>query len=123
LTSYINIGILIMKNKVKILGRAKSFILFLDVKFRAKVYRSIELLQEFGPFLKEPHSKKVRRYYNLYELRVIHGGNIFRLFYFHFTKNIYVITSGYMKKENRLSVSEIEKAISIKQRYLEKHNG
>jgi hypothetical protein len=112
-----------MRYEVRVLGRAESFVSSIDIKFRAKVFRSIELLQEFGPFLRGPHSKKVRRRNILFELRVIHGGNICRLFYFHFTENIYVITSGYMKKENRLRVSEIQKAISIKQRYLEKHNG
>lgn len=112
-----------MKYKVRVLGRAESFISSLDVKFRAKVFRSIELLQEFGPFLREPHSKKVRRHKILFELKVIQGSNICRLFYFHFTENVYVITSGYMKKENRLSESEIEKAISIKKKYLEKYDG
>ena len=112
-----------MRYKVRVLGRAESFVSSLDIKFRAKVYLSVELLQEFGPFLKEPHSKKVRRHNKLYELRIIHGSNICRLFYFHFTEHVYVITSGYMKKENRLSISEIEKAISIKKKYLEKYNG
>jgi len=112
-----------MQYKVRVLGRAKSFVSSLDIIFRAKVYRSVELLQEFGPFLKEPHSKKVRRNNKLYELRVIQGSNICRLFYFHFTENVYVITSGYMKKENRLSESEIKKAISIKKKYLEKYDG
>ena len=35
---------------VKILLQAKAFLQSLDVKLRAKAFRTINLLQEFGPF-------------------------------------------------------------------------
>ena len=111
-----------MTYTIRILGRAEAFISSLDVKFRAKVFRSIELLREFGPFLREPYSKRVRSTHKLYELRVILGTDICRLFYFHYKKGLYVITSGYMKKERKLNPIEIEKAVRIMNRYEEKQD-
>ena len=112
-----------MKYTVKILSKAKTLILSLDVKLRAKVFRTIGLLQEFGSYITEPYSKRIKQYEKLSELRVKHGSNICRLFYFHYKSNVYIVTSGYVKKEQKLSKTEIIKAIDIMNRYLEKHNG
>jgi phage-related protein len=108
---------------IKILAPAKAFLQSLDVKLRAKAFRTISLLQEFGPFLTEPHSKKIKQYEKLFELRVRHGSNICRLFYFYFRNNIYIVTSGYLKKDQKLNKSELIKAKNIMNRYLEKYNG
>ena len=50
----------------------------------------------------------------IYELRIKLGSDICRLFYFHWKGTIYVITSGYMKKTDKLDKREIEKAEKIK---------
>ncbi len=63
-----------MNYKIEILDTAYEFISSLETKFRAKTYRTIGLLKEFGPFLKEPHSKS----------------------------SIYIITSGFIKKDDKL---------------------
>ena len=108
---------------VRILAPAKAFLQSLDVKLRAKAFRTINLLQEFGPFLTGPHSKKIKQYEKLFELRVKHGSNICRLFYFYFGNNIYIVTSGYLKKDQKLNKAELKKAMHIMNRYMEKHNG
>lgn len=108
-----------MKYSVIILEPAKDFLLNLEVKFRAKAFRTIDLLQEFGPFLKEPHTKKVTGTKNLFELRIKLGNNICRLFYFHHEQYIYVITSGYIKKDQKLNKSEINKALKLMKLYTE----
>jgi len=41
------------------------------------------------------------QYEKLFELRVKHGSNICRLFYFYFRNNIYIVTSGYLKKDQK----------------------
>ena len=102
-----------MKYDVLILEPAKIFLSNCDIKLRAKAFRTIELLQEFGPVLKEPHSKKIVGTKDLYELRVKFSTNICRLFYFHHNNKIYVITSGYIKKEHKLNKQEIEKALKL----------
>ena len=102
-----------MKYSVIILEPAKDFLLNLDIKLRAKAFRTIELLQELGPILKEPHTKKIVGTKNLYELRIKFSNNICRLFYFHHERNIYIITSGYIKKDHKLNKSEIDKALKL----------
>jgi len=107
-----------MEFEIILLEQAVEFINSLDVKFRAKTYRTIELLGDFGFFLKEPHSKKLSGYDNLYELRVKLGSNICRLFYFHHHNRIFVITSGYIKREQKTNIREIESALHIMKSYL-----
>ena len=105
--------------EIIILEPAKDFIDSLDEKLKAKTFRTIDLLKEFGAFIKEPHSKSLKGYKGLNELRVQFGNNICRIFYFHHKDKIYVITSGYIKKENKTSQKEIEKANKIMKDYKE----
>jgi phage-related protein len=102
-----------MNYEVIVLVSAKEFLDSLDVKLKAKSFRTIQLLCEFGPFLSEPHSKKVSGINGLFELRVIQGNNICRFFYFHDKEKVYVITSGFIKKDQKLKKSEIDKALKI----------
>ncbi len=108
-----------MKYSVIILEPAKNFLVNLDIKLRAKAFRTIELLQEFGPFLKEPHAKKITGTKNLFELRVKFSNNICRLFYFHHENSIYVTTSGYVKKDQKLDKAEIDKALKLMKMFIE----
>ena len=56
-----------MSYEVRVLEPAIDFLNSLNAKLKAKTYRSIQLLQEFGPFLAEPHSKKIKGFKSLYE--------------------------------------------------------
>ncbi len=112
-----------MRYEVRVLPSAVQFLDSLDVKMKAKAYRTISLLQDFGSFLKEPHSKKISKIKNLYELRVKQSSNICRLFYFHFNNKVYIVTSGYMKKSNKTSRSELEKAEHIMNQFMEENHG
>lgn len=108
-----------MNYKIEILEPAYDFISSLEIKFRAKTYRTIELLKEFGPFLKEPHSKSIKGYKGLFELRVQLGNNILRLFYFHYKSSLYIITSGYIKKADKTDNKQITKALDLMKSYME----
>ena len=108
-----------MKYSIDILQPGRLFLDSLDSKIKAKVFRSIELLEEFGPFLREPHSKKLEGYNNLFELRIHQSTNSIRLFYFHKSGCVYIVTSGYSKKSQKLDKKEIEKAERIKKQFLE----
>jgi len=99
---------------VIILDPALDFIDTLENRMQAKIFRSVDLLRETGPMLRMPHSKKVAGYDNLFELRTQLGNNIVRLFYFHRSGVTYVLTSGYIKKDQKLDVAEIAKAIKLK---------
>ena len=59
---------------------AKEFLLSLDYDMRAKMIRTLELLQKNGPDLREPYSKELED--GIFELRVKFGTNISRLLYF-----------------------------------------
>jgi phage-related protein len=111
-----------MNYTVKILGPAFEFISSLEIKFRAKTYRTIGLLKEFGPFLKEPHSKSIKGQKGLFELRVQFGNNILRLFYFHYRTSIYIITSGFIKKDDKTDKNQIKKAIDLMKIYMEQNH-
>ncbi len=111
-----------MEFEVYLTEEVIDFIVTLPVKMQAKVQRTIELLENFGYQLPEPHSKKIVNSDNLYELRVKHGSDICRLFYFHYMNKIYVVTSGYVKKNQKTDKNEIGKATLIKKRFLEENN-
>ena len=102
-----------MEFEVKILEQAEKFIYKLPVKMQAKIRRTIELLKKFGFSLSKPHSKKIKSVDYLYELRIKLGSDICRLFYFHYKENIYIITSGYVKKKDKTDKDEIKKAVNI----------
>jgi phage-related protein len=91
-----------------------------DLKLKAKTFRTLDLLQEFGPFLSMPHSKNVQNGEGLNELRTQQSNNIVRLFYFFLKDNIYIVTSGYIKKDQKLKKGEIDRAINFMKKIQEK---
>jgi phage-related protein len=111
-----------MEYEVQILESATKFLRSLTLKLKAKAYRTIRLLEEFGPFLAEPHSKKIKGYKFLYELRVKQGSNICRFFYFHQKGKVYIVTSGYLKKDRKTSKSELVIADKIMKKFMEKNH-
>jgi phage-related protein len=102
-----------MAYEVKLLPPAAEFLDTLSDRLRAKAVRSIVLLREYGPLLREPHSKKVTDWKGLFELRVALGGDTCRFFYFWHGSRMVVVTSGYMKKDMKLERRELERATSI----------
>ena len=86
-------------------------------KSKAKTLRTIELLGEFGPHLSMPHARKLTGQ-KIWELRVRQGSDICRLFYFFHRDSAYVITSGYVKKSDRTSIREIERAERLRKQFL-----
>ena len=107
-----------MPYKVRLLPPAVGFLDNLPDRLRAKAARSIALLREFGPSLREPHSKKVTDWRGLFELRVILGGDTCRFFYFWQGAQLVVVTSGYLKKGMKLERKELERAASLMRSYL-----
>jgi phage-related protein len=108
-----------MAYEVVILEEAKKFLDKLDPKMMAKSYRTIKMLSEFGPQLTLPHSRKIVGTEDLYELRIKVATNICRLFYFYYKNDLYVVLSGFIKKQNKTDPNEIEKALKFRKRYIE----
>lgn len=99
--------------EVKILEDAVEFLRKLPVKLRAKAFRGIELLAEFGPNLPMPHAKLLIGADGLRELRIKFASDIARLFYFHDKGRIYIVTSGFIKKSQKTDDRELARAIRL----------
>ncbi|MBM9575544.1 type II toxin-antitoxin system RelE/ParE family toxin [Leptospira sp. 201903070] len=106
-----------MKFKVQLLEPAEEFLLKLENKLKAKAFRTIELLGEFGPELREPFSKKIQGFEGLFELRIKQGSNICRFFYFFEKGRVVILTSGYVKKEQKTSKDQLIKAFKLMKSY------
>ncbi|MCD7847461.1 MAG: type II toxin-antitoxin system RelE/ParE family toxin [Oscillospiraceae bacterium] len=86
----------------------KEFILDLEPKMRARVYRSINLLSEFGHMLREPDSKSLGD--GIFELRIQQGNDISRVLYFFYVGDKAVLTNGFIKKSQKTPTNVIERA-------------
>lgn len=111
-----------MTYEVRVLKTVSRFIEEMDAKLKARVYWVIGLLNEMGPFLGEPYSKKITNHKKLYELRIQSGNLSCRLFYFHSGQKVYVITSGFMKKQQKTPPKEIERAVALMKQYEEENH-
>jgi phage-related protein len=103
---------------VRLLEPAVEFLRSTEPKLRAKAFRTIELLKDFGPELPMPHARKLSGQ-ELFELRVRQGSNICRLFYFVEGESVFIVTSGYIKKTDKTDRREIERALRLKAEYLQ----
>ncbi len=108
----------IMKNEVELLNGVETFLETLPQKLEAKAYWTMSLLQRMGTKLKEPYCKPVKGFNGLFELRVKQASNIVRLFYFQHQGTMFVVTSGYVKKSQKLNRLEIEKAQRLKEKFI-----
>lgn len=110
-----------MQLEVKVLPPAHAFISGLPEKMRAKVYREIDLLKQFGYRLGKPHTETLKKADGLKELRVKLASDICRVFYFHRKDRVYVCTSGYVKKANKTDPQEIQRALRIRNEFLQEY--
>ena len=88
-------------------NKLEKFIASLDTKTGPKVTRTIELLEEFGPRLGMPHSRKVRD--DIFELR-IRGIQEIRIFYI-FHEHSIVLLHGFIKKSQKIPRKELRVAL------------
>lgn len=94
----------------------KEFLDSLDVKMRAKMVRTILMLQKNGYELREPYSKSISE--GIMELRSKVGTDITRVLYFFMVGRKVVLTNGFIKKSNKTPTEEIERAKRYRADYL-----
>ena len=99
---------------------AAEFIDGLQPKMKAKVLRTIDLLEQYGPSLREPYSKSLNG--GIFELRIKLGSDISRVLYFFFIGKKVVLTNGFIKKTKKTPSEVIETAKKYKIDY-ERRNG
>lgn len=95
---------------------AKDFILSLDTKMQAKVLRTVSLLREAGPSLREPYSKSLSD--GIFEIRTKFGSDITRVLYFFVVGKKIILTNGFIKKTQKTPPAEIELAKQYRADYL-----
>ena len=95
---------------------AKDFILSLDTKMQAKVLRTVSLLREAGPSLREPYSKSLSD--GIFEIRTKFGSEITRVLYFFVIGKKIILTNGFIKKTQKTPPAEIELAKQYRADYL-----
>jgi len=87
---------------------AMDFMLNLPMKMRAKITRTISLLESGGTDLREPHSKHLED--GIFELRTKVGSDITRVLYFFMVGRRIILTHGFVKKTDKTPTSEISRA-------------
>ena len=87
-----------------------------DKKLRAKIIRSIKLLEEFGHELGMPDARHLGN--GIYELRTIQGNNIARCLYFFTIGSKAIVTNGVIKKTQKTPPEVIELAERYREDYI-----
>ena len=87
---------------------AKEFLLSLDHKMRAKMLRTIDLLEAYSKALED----------GIFELRAKVGSDISRVLYFFLVGKKVILTNGFIKKTNKTPPAEKERAKRYRAEYL-----
>lgn len=83
-----------------------EFIDVLQTGTRAKVFRMIKLLKDYGVLLKEPYTRHVRG--KIREIRIKDSKGAIRILYFTFTGRRIILLHGFIKKTERTPLKEID---------------
>ena len=87
----------------------------LNEKVKIKCMRAIKLLASNGHDLRRPQADSLDR--DIRELRIVYNNNQYRILYFFYRRKAVVLTSGFLKKGNRVPVKEIDRAVECKVKY------
>lgn len=98
---------------------AEEFILSLDSKMQAKMFRELDLLETFGNQLREPHSKPLED--GIYEIRAKVASDITRVLYFFVVNKKIILTNGFVKKTQKTPDNEIALAKKYRKDYPERN--
>jgi phage-related protein len=87
-----------------------DYIQSLQPKQRAKIEKVIDLLELYGIYLPRPYAKKIKgsRYKSLWELRISSDKSKYRIIYFLYMNNIFILLSAFCKKERKISKYKLE---------------
>lgn len=88
----------------------------LNTKMRAKMFRTIEMLEKNGNKLREPASKPLGD--GIMELRAKVGTDISRVLYFFVVGRKVVLTHGFVKKTQKTPPEEIDLAKRYRAEYM-----
>jgi phage-related protein len=93
-----------------------EFIDSVDAKSKAKIARTLDLLEEFGIDLGMPYARHLEK--QLWELRIRQARNRYRIIYFLAYGETFVLLHGFTKKTGPVPRGEIEMAQRRQDDYL-----
>ena len=86
----------------------EEFIRSQNIKMRAKIYKTLELLEEFGNNLRLPYSEHLSD--GIFQIRVKFGSDITRILYFFVSGSEIILTNAFVKKTQATPPLELELA-------------
>ena len=95
---------------------ALDFIEGQPVKMRAKLFKNIGLLEEFGTALRMPYSEPLVD--GIFQIRAVLGSDITRVLYFFVVGGKAILTHGFVKKDVKTPKSEIDRAKKYREAYM-----
>ncbi len=100
---------------------AIEFLDSLNGKQAQKIAWVLELVEESGIVPKQ-YFKKLVNTNDIWEIRIIYSGDIFRLLGFFESENRFIITNGFQKKTQKTPQREIKLAEERKKEFIEREN-
>lgn len=91
----------------------------LDARTRQKFFDVVELLEDKGHLLPEPHAKYLGD--DVFELRFSGVEGAVRVLYFFFHRDSAVLTNSFLKKTPKTPTNELDLAIARRKDYLERN--
>lgn len=85
-------------------------------KVKDKVFWTLRLIEELER-VPESYLKSITEAEGLFEIRIKHGGDIFRIFCFFDEDKLVILMNGFQKKTQKTPRQEIEKAQKIRDEY------
>jgi len=85
-------------------------------KIKAKIIWTIQLIEELYK-VPETYLKHIESVNGLYEIRIKHDKNIFRIFCFFDRGKLIILANGFQKKTQKTPKKEIDKALKIMEEY------
>ncbi len=94
----------------------EKFFIEQSEKVKSKIIWTIGLIEELER-IPETYFKHIESTEGLYEIRIKHGSDIFRIFCFFDHGNLIILANGFHKKTQQTPKKEIEKALKIMEEY------
>ena len=85
----------------------RDFICQQSAKVEAKIYKYIDLLQDFGLSLGQPYIEKLTDS-DVWELRIRHGSDYYRILYFASSGRRFILLHAFLKKTTKTPKNELE---------------
>jgi phage-related protein len=94
----------------------QDFFSIQDKKVKAKIVWTFNLIEDLQR-VPETYLKHIENTDGLYEIRVQHGSDIYRIFCFSDQGQLVVLANGFQKKTQKTPKKELEMALKIKAEY------